>query len=173
MKIRESSRLMQLTLALCASALVASCGTAGKSQSSSAGAAPAAQSAAKSTAGMNAQGEVVDSKLVEAGSGKAVKGINDWEGEITGIPAPGSKFAQLQIGMSMRQVTDMIGQPSDQGGHVTGKAWIPWYFGSDKYRHEMVYKGMGRLLFASPSGFDFGSGNLIWIIHNKSEGAYR
>ena len=98
---------------------------------------------------MNANGEVVDSKKVEAGSGTRVKGINDWEGEITGKPGPGSKFTKLQIGTGVKQASDIAGQPTDQGGYATGKAWIPWYFGSDKYRFEQVYKGQGRLIFAS------------------------
>ena len=122
---------------------------------------------------MNAQGQVVDSKLVEEGYGQKVKGVGDWEGEITGKPAPGSKFPQLQIGMGMKQATDIVGTPSDQGGCVTAKAFIPWYFGSGKYRHELVYKGMGRLIFASPSAFDFANGNLVWVINNPSEGASR
>lgn len=123
--------------------------------------------------GMNASGQVVDSKLVEAGRGQHVKGLNDWEGEITGKPAPNSRFTKLQIGMSMKQVTDIAGQPSDQGAYVTGKAWIPFYFGSDRHRHEMVYKGQGRLIFAGGSMGDVMSGNLIWIIHNSNEPGYR
>ena len=123
--------------------------------------------------GMNAQGQVVDTKKVEEGYGRKVKGVGDWEGEITGQPAPGSKFGQLQIGMGMQQAKDVVGTPTDQGGYVTGKAFIPWYFGSGKYRHELVYKGMGRLIFASPSSFDFASGNLVWIIHSASETGYR
>ena len=102
-----------------------------------------------------------------------VKGINDWEGEISGKPAPGSTFTKLQIGMSMKRVTDLIGQPTDQGAYMTGKAWIPFYFGSDRYRHEMVYKGMGRLIFAGGSAGDLTSGHLIMIIHNAQEGGYR
>jgi len=124
-------------------------------------------------AGMNANGEVVDSKKVEAGSGTKVKGIDDWEGEITGKPGPGSKFTQLKIGMGMRQVADLIGQPTDQGSYATGKIWIPWYFGSDKFRYEQVYKGQGRLIFATAGGTDFSSGHLIWVIHNPNEGGYR
>jgi hypothetical protein len=104
---------------------------------------------------------------------QTVKGIGGWEGEITGNPAPGSKFKKLQIGMSMKQVTDLIGQPTDQGSYVTGKAWIPFYFGSDRYRHEMVYKGQGRLIFAGGSVGDYTSGNLISIIHNAKEGGSR
>ena len=120
---------------------------------------------------MNADGEVIKSSDVEAGYGETVKGVNDYEGEITGKPAPGSKFTQLQIGMPMKQVTDLIGQPNDQGSYVTGKAFIPFFFGGDRYRYEMAYKGQGRLVFAGKS-MDTG-GNLIWIIHNPNEPGYR
>lgn len=120
---------------------------------------------------MNAEGEVTDSAAVEAGYGETVKGVNDWEGEITGKPAPDSRFTQLQIGMPMKQVTDLIGDPTDQGVYVTGKAFIPFYFGSDRHRYEMAYKGQGRLVFAG-KGWDSG-GNLIWIIHNKDDSGYR
>ena len=122
---------------------------------------------------MNDKGEVIDSKKVEAGYGQKVKGLGDWEGEITGKPAPGTKFTQLQIGMPMKQVIDLAGQPSDQGGYITGRAFIPFYFGSDRHRYEMVYKGMGRLVFAGGGVGDWSSGHLIWIIHNPNEGPYR
>jgi hypothetical protein len=111
--------------------------------------------------------------MVAAGEGRKVKGREGWEGEITGKPAANSRFNRLEIGMPMKQVTDMIGQPSDQGAYVSGKAWIPFYFGSDRHRHELVYKGQGRLIFAGPAGFQYGSGNLIWIIHNPNEPGYR
>jgi outer membrane protein assembly factor BamE (lipoprotein component of BamABCDE complex) len=130
--------------------------------------------AAKSTAGMNSKGEVVDSSKVEAGSGQHVKGLKDVEGEITGKPAANSQFKKLQIGMSMKQVTDLIGQPTDQGNYVTGKAWIPFYFGDDAHRIEAVYKGQGRLIFAGGSVYGtMSGGTLIWIIHNANEGSYR
>ena len=120
---------------------------------------------------MNAEGEVIDSSAVEAGYGETVTGLNDWEGEITGKPAPGTKFTELQIGMPMKQVTDIAGEPTDQGVYVTGKAFIPFYFGSDRHRYEMAYKGQGRLIFAG-KGWSSG-GNLIWIIHNKDDSGYR
>ena len=75
--------------------------------------------------------------------------------------------------MGMKQVTDMVGQPTDQGSYATGKDWIPFYFGSDTYRTELVYKGQGRLIFAGGSIGNYSSGNLIWIIHNAQEGGYR
>ncbi|MCW5664888.1 MAG: hypothetical protein KIT35_13710 [Piscinibacter sp.] len=159
-------------------ALLAGCVTMPGQSSSGSDAKPAAAPApapatSKVPPGMNERGEVVDSSKVESGSGQKVKGINDWEGEITGKPAPGSKFPRLQIGMSMKQATDIAGQPTDQGAYMTGKAWIPFFFGSDRYRHELVYKGMGRLIFAGPGGMDVNSGHLIWIIHNANEPGYR
>jgi hypothetical protein len=149
----------------------ATSGSGAGSTTASAGSAAPAKPAAK--AGMNERGEVVDSSKVEAGSGQKVKGLGDWEGEITGKPAPGSRFNKLQIGMSMKQVTDLAGQPTDSGAYITGKAWIPFYFGADRHRFEMVYKGQGRLIFAGGSLGNFTGGNLIWIIHNASESGYR
>ncbi len=136
-------------------------------------AAPAPAPATGGKPGMNVQGDVVDSSKVEAGSGRTVKGMNDYEGEITGNPAPNSKFAKLQIGMPMRQVVDLAGPPTDQGAYVTGKAFIPFYFGADRHRFEMTYKGAGRLIFAGGGIGDYSSGNLIWIIHNPNEPGYR
>lgn len=104
---------------------------------------------------------------------QTVKGINGWEGWISGTPTPDSKFTKLEIGMGIKQVTDMVGQPTDQGSYTTGKAWIPFYFGSDTYRTELVYKGQGRLIFAGGSIGNYSSGNLIGIIHNAQEGGYR
>lgn len=114
-----------------------------------------------------------DAKAAPEQAGKTVKGLNGWEGEITGKPAANSRFKSLQIGMSMRQATDIAGQPTDQGAYVTGKAWIPFYFGSDRHRYEMVFKGQGRLVFAGGSMGDYSGGNLIMIIHNDKEGGYR
>ena len=162
-------------LALSLSAAVLTLTGCGALPGSSSGSAPAASEkrASGPTAGMDAQGNVVDSSQVTAGSGRTVKGINGYEGEITGNPAPRSKFTRLKIGMSAKQVTDLIGQPTDQGAYVTGKAWIPFYFGGDRHRYEMVYKGQGRLIFAGGGLGDLTGANLIWIIHNANESGYR
>ena len=161
---------------LVAAFFLAGCVTMGGAKSEGAAApAPATTAAAapsKIGPGMNASGEVTDARKVETGYGQKVKGLNDWEGEITGKPAPGSKFTQIKIGMPMKQVMDLVGQPTDQGAYVTGKAFIPFFFGSDRYRYELVYKGQGRLIFAGSSGFDT-SASLIWIIHSAAEQGYR
>ena len=137
-------------------------------------AAPDRRATAKNTGGydLSKNTAVTDSSKVESGQGTQVTGINDWQGEITGLPAANSKFTRLKIGMPQQQVIDLIGQPTDQGAYVTGKAFIPFYFGSDKTRWEMVYKGQGRLIFSNQSGFGTGY-YLTWVIHNASEGGYR
>jgi hypothetical protein len=167
-----SQRNLLVAIAFSAS-LIAGCVTtnSGSTRNDSATAAPSAPKGPGP--GMNAKGEVVDSSKVESGYGKTVKGRGDWEGEITGVVVPNSKFAKLEIGMSMREAVDNVGQPTDQGAYVTGKAWIPFYFGSDRHRYEMTFKGQGRLIFAGGSLGNFTGGNLIWIIHNPSESGYR
>lgn len=67
----------------------------------------------------------------------------------------------------------IAGTPTDQGAYVTGKVFIPFYFGTDRYRFELVYKRQGRLVFAGGSRGDFTSGHLIWIINNPNESGYR
>jgi hypothetical protein len=149
--------------------LSASAQTAGDSSQTPDSAKAPIATADKAPPGMNSNGEVIDASKVERGHGQTVKGINDFDGEITGVPAPNSKFTQLQIGMSMKQVTDIAGQPTDQGAYITGKAFIPFYFGSDRHRFEFVYKGEGRLIFAGGSLGNLSGGNLIWIIHCATE----
>lgn len=174
----SSRHVMRLTLLSAALALTACANvnipgsSSGKADAAPAPAAATAPASPKIGPGMNERGEVVDPKKVEAGYGQKVKGLNDWEGEITGKPAPGSKFTQLKIGMPLKQVTDLVGPPTDQGSYMTGKAWIPFNFGSDRYRHEVVYKGQGRLIFAGSAGFDTNA-HLIWIIHSANEQGYR
>lgn len=179
------SRLTTLAIALASAALATGCanmklpgsGSSSSSSSSSSGSSSGSSTESSTTSkvppGMNAAGEVIDSSKVEEGHGQKVKGLNDWEGEILGKPAPGCKLNQLKIGMGMKQATDIAGQPSDQGAYVTGKAWIPWYFGSDRHRFEMVFKNCGRLIFAGGSLGDYSGGNLIWIIHSAKEDGYR
>jgi hypothetical protein len=123
--------------------------------------------------GMNADGEVIDATKVESGYGQKVKGLGDWEGEITGKPAPNTPFTKLTIGMPMKQVKEIAGAPTDEGAYITGKAFIPFYFGSDRFRYELVYKAQGRLIFAGGSLGDLTGAHLIWIIYSANEDGYR
>jgi hypothetical protein len=71
------------------------------------------------------------------------------KGEIVGIPAPASKFSQLQIGMTLEQVEQLIGMPDKSDSRITGKQYQPFYFGGDTQRTEAYYKGEGHLTFSN------------------------
>jgi hypothetical protein len=75
--------------------------------------------------------------------------------------------------MPMKQVTDTCGQPTDQGAYITGKAWIPFYFGSDRFRYELAYKAQGRLIFAGGSLTDLTGSHLAWVIYSANDSGYR
>jgi hypothetical protein len=161
------TRKAKIAMFSCVVALAAGCETnpskpTPESDSKPAATAPAQAPAAKakSTAGMDGQGNVIDPTKVESGSGQQVK-VGEWEGEITGKPVPKSKFTRLKIGMSIKEATDITGQPTDQGAYMTGKAWIPFYFGDDRHRYELTYKGHGRLIFAGGGMGDMTGGHLI------------
>jgi hypothetical protein len=113
---------------------------------------------------------ISDASKAQAGEGTKVKGLNDWEGEISGIPAAGSKFAKLKIGMAMDDVYRQIGMPSGQSHYPTGKSRIPFYHGADRWRHEAIYNGSGRLIFSDQGGWGGSGYYLIWIIHCANEG---
>lgn len=106
-----------------------------------------------------------------SGDKKEVKGINGWTGTITGKPAKNSKFNRLKIGMSPKQVTDLIGQPNDQSAHITGKAFIPFYYGSGGNEIVYYYKGLGRLYFANNTALSTDRG-LNLVEHDPSEDGY-
>jgi len=155
--------LAKLSLFACAFAMMAGCQTAPTSSDRTAPA-PAAAEAAPAPAPAPARKEAA---AKEEPSKKAA------EGDIVGTPAPGSRFNKVRLGMGMKEVTDLIGQPTDQGAYITGKAWVPFYFGADRYRHELLYKGMGRLVFAGGGVGNLSSGRLIRIMHNADERGYR
>lgn len=85
------------------------------------------------------------------GKTQEVKGINDWSGQIVGTPFK-SKFSNLKIGMGFNEAISIAGKPTDTSSHITGKAWIPFYFGSGRYETVFYYKGVGRLTFAGGAG---------------------
>lgn len=90
---------------------------------------------------------------------------------IVGTPAPGSKFSRVRIGMGKKEVEDLIGQPTDQGGHITGKAFIPFYFGGGTSEIEAHYKGEGILTYASRN-VGSTSYELIGVTVDRRESGY-
>ena len=86
-----------------------------------------------------------------------------FEGEVFGYPAPGSKLAKIQIGMTQGEVEAAIGRPSDYRSYVTGKAFNPFYFGSDAARVEWVYRGYGSIAFDAGR---WGGGGVVMMINH-------
>ncbi|HWE04012.1 MAG TPA: hypothetical protein VG326_16525 [Tepidisphaeraceae bacterium] len=74
------------------------------------------------------------------------------------LPIPSdSPFARVKIGMSREEVFATIGPPTSIGSYQTGKAWIPYNFGGDKYRLIGHYKGIGNIIFSQDSSFTSGT----------------
>lgn len=75
--------------------------------------------------------------------------------EPAGTPAPaGSPLAKVKVGMGEQEVRDILGPPTSENEYVTGKAFVPFYYGPDRTRRGYFYKGMGRVVFAGGSGFN-------------------
>jgi hypothetical protein len=70
----------------------------------------------------------------------------------------------LQIGMTMSEVSKLIGAPDDMTRHETGKRWIPFYFGNDAQRLQVFYKGEGCLTYTGGNAFGGGENELIRIM---------
>lgn len=86
-------------------------------------------------------------------------------------PPAGSLFSKLRVGMSSKQVIDLIGAPTDQKSYVTGKAWILFYFGGDRSRLEYRYKGQGVVTFAGSGGFS-STYTVSRVIYDRREAGY-
>lgn len=58
---------------------------------------------------------------------------------------PNSKFSKISVGMSQKQVWDLIGTPTDMKSFPTPKSFNPLYFGSDTVHSLYLYKGEGSV----------------------------
>ncbi|HEU4621959.1 MAG TPA: hypothetical protein VFS42_07025 [Burkholderiaceae bacterium] len=63
----------------------------------------------------------------------------------------------------MREVNELIGAPFDMVRHETGKRWIPFYFGNDAQRLQVLYKDEGCLTYTGGNIFGGGGNELIRI----------
>jgi hypothetical protein len=73
--------------------------------------------------------------------------------------------------MGTKEVTDLIGPPTDTHRYITGMAFVPYYYGSSATRDEWHYKGMGRITFSG--GGPFGQrGSVEWVEYDPNEVGY-
>lgn len=127
-------------------------GCAGQQQGAATGNGTASGTGATASAAPSTPG----ARMVKSRDGR-------YEGEVIGTPAPGSRFAKLQIGMTMEEVSTLIGAPDNMIRHETGKRWIPFYFGNDAQRLQVIYRNEGCLTYTGGNVFGGGGSELIRI----------
>jgi len=67
-------------------------------------------------------------------------------------PPASSKLAGIHQGMRPDEVQKIAGAPTTIKPYVTGKQFVPWYFGPDRSRTAYYYKGQGRVIFSGDAG---------------------
>ena len=87
-----------------------------------------------------------------------------FEGEVYGNIPAGSKWSRLIIGMDQAEVERILGGTSnDIRVMPTGKAFIPFYYGTDRHRYEVVYRGQGSVSY---TGGSWGGGRGVLMMIN-------
>ena len=82
-----------------------------------------------------------------------------------------ASFDDVREGMSMEEVYDLIGPPTNTTTHQTGKAWIPFnHSGRDLVRTNALYKGQGRIVFSHNSYS--GVARVLDVIFDEYESGY-
>ncbi|MEJ1169447.1 hypothetical protein [Variovorax sp. CCNWLW235] len=116
--------------------------------------------------------------LYEPSRRALVSAEEDEERTVVGQPVTGTAFAQLRPSMSYAEVIKIAGKPNAETVRNTGKAWIPTYNGTDRWRHYLAYKGQGVLVFAGTAGGEIAEISrtrnytpdvLIQIVHNPAD----
>ena len=82
-------------------------------------------------------------------------------------PPPGSTLSKIQLSSSEYEVRKLLGEPDNTNAYTTGKAWIPFYFGTDVARTDWMYTGKGRVVF-SRNRYT-GALKVIKVLYNPNE----
>jgi len=82
-------------------------------------------------------------------------------------PPAGSKLARVEVGMNDSKVRSILGEPDDANAYMTGKAWIPFYYGPDTHRTDWMYEGQGRVVFSRNRWS--GGLSVIRVLYNPDE----
>jgi hypothetical protein len=81
-------------------------------------------------------------------------------------------FSLVKEGMSMQEVDDILGSPTNQTTYMTGKQFQPFNFGArDLQRTKYLYKGVGHIVFSMKSGYN-GVFRVIEIVPDPNESGY-
>jgi hypothetical protein len=100
-----------------------------------------------------------------------------------GKPAPAAKpaapaaprtvdFSLVKEGMSMQEVDELLGPPTNQTTYMTGKQFQPFNFGAkDVQRTKYLYKGVGHIVFSLKSAYN-GVYRVIEVVPDPAETGY-
>lgn len=108
-----------------------------------------------------------------AGAAPAAEAKQEAAADAPTPPPPDSKLAKVTKGMAMSEVVKILGEPTDRHQYMTGKAFIPWYFGDDVSRVEWHYQGLGRVVLTGGGAFGQGGGLVEWVDYDPKETGYR
>lgn len=86
----------------------------------------------------------------------------------TPVPSD-SPLAKVALGMNDTQVRNILGEPNNSNAYMTGKAFIPFYFGPDTHRADWMYEGVGRVVFSRNRWT--GGLKVIRVLHDPGETA--
>ena len=86
----------------------------------------------------------------------------------TDAPIPASSpLAKIKKGMSDTEVRKILGEPDNSNSYISGKAFIPFYYGGDTSRSDYMYSGKGRVVFSRNQWN--GQLKVIRVIYNPDE----
>jgi outer membrane protein assembly factor BamE (lipoprotein component of BamABCDE complex) len=90
------------------------------------------------------------------------------EAFVNAAPA-GTPMSKIKAGMTAQEVVTILGSPQAQGQYITGKAFIPFYYGDDVKRNALYYKGQGRVIITGGNVFGGGGGNVVAVEYDPTE----
>ena len=79
----------------------------------------------------------------------------------------GSAFSKVVMRSSEVEVRKVLGEPDNATSYMTGKIFIPLYFGKDAFRVDWLYEGQGEIVFSRGAWGD--QYKAIAINYNKNE----
>jgi hypothetical protein len=129
---------------------------------------PAKQAAAPAAAAATGVG-TADSAIGKSCNPCVVKSRDgSFDGEVYGNIPANSKWARLRIGMEQPEVEKLLGVSHNVHAYPTAKAWIPFYYGTDRTRYEVRYPGQGSVSYTGGS-WGGGRGVLMMINYDTSQ----
>ncbi|TNF34758.1 MAG: HEAT repeat domain-containing protein [Gammaproteobacteria bacterium] len=84
----------------------------------------------------------------------------------------GGKFSEIHQGMTTTEVIALLGAPTSETSHITGKQFRPFNFkGDDTVRIVYLYKGKGRIIFNNSSHYTH-IYRVLEVIEDSNEPGY-